>query len=215
MATRESVVYRGERFWLQTSGAYFQSGRKAAPERLLHRRVWSDTHGPIPDGEEVHHLDLDWRNNDPANLELRPPGSHQRDHMRQRLHNPVERTRLYEYLWKARLAAAAWHSSPTGIAWHRAHGRNTWVGRKTRDAACERCGLPFGAFFVGTRFCSRACAQAVAWSSGRYKTSERVCLHCGATFLANRHRTTACCSRLCSNRHRAGHPRLQPDAHGA
>src|ERR1035437_5451807 len=84
MATREFMERNGEKFWIQSSGRYYQSGRKNVAERLLHRRVWSDAHGPIPAGMHVHHRDGDWRNNALENLELVVPRPHRADHMRAR-----------------------------------------------------------------------------------------------------------------------------------
>src|SRR4051812_39527242 len=112
MADREFVLYRGRKFWLQTSGQYFQDGRKNSPERLLHRRVWTDHFGAIPDGFEVHHKDGNWRNDDPANYELRAAGAHQREHMRLRLEKPGELDKAVECLARGRVKAAKWHGSP-------------------------------------------------------------------------------------------------------
>jgi hypothetical protein len=35
-----------------------------------HRVVWTHVNGPIPNGKQINHLDLDKRNNQPLNLEL-------------------------------------------------------------------------------------------------------------------------------------------------
>lgn len=55
--------YNGKDYYL--CGQYFQ--RKG--ERL-HRKVWEETHGEIPSGYEVHHIDEDKANNQPENLKL-------------------------------------------------------------------------------------------------------------------------------------------------
>src|SRR5215471_4035343 len=202
LAAREFVLYRGEKFWLQTTGRYFQSGRKDSPERLLHRRVWSDANGPIPEGFEIHHRDSDWRNNDPTNLELVPISKHKRDHMRDRLLNPAALQQNRDWLVLAREAAAKWHGSEVGIEWHKQHGVATWEGREPVNAKCVVCGKKYKTFFPErSDYCSSACAQRVAFR--RYFTDTRQCAWCGKEFVANRHRTTACCSRTCSNRKRA------------
>jgi len=46
---------------------------------LEHRKVMHDL-GFVVDGMEVHHVDRNRQNNDPANLELLAPGEHQRMH---------------------------------------------------------------------------------------------------------------------------------------
>lgn len=199
MAKYEHVVYRGEKFWLQTTGRYFQSRRKGEVERLLHRRIWSDRHGPIPEGMVVHHIDGDWRNNDIANLALLSHSEHAAEHMRERLALPGAAERNAEWLDRARIAAAEWHGSDEGLAWHREHGKQTWEGRDPVDAVCSKCGATFQTYFPSrARFCSTACMQAVAFR--RYFTEQRTCAWCGVEFMANRHRKTACCSRVCGNR---------------
>ena len=47
---------------------------------LKHRYIWEQHNGPIPDGYEVHHKDLDSHNNDIANLELMAVHDHRSYH---------------------------------------------------------------------------------------------------------------------------------------
>ena len=196
MATRKFVLYRGEKFWLQTTGRYFQSGRKDAKERLLHRRIWTDRRGPIPAGYVVHHKDGDWTNNSIGNLELVLGSEHARHHKRERLAKPGGAEENREWLDRARVAAAQWHRSDAGVAWHVEHGKRTWAKRNAVTCKCERCGASFKSFWPDkARFCSSACAQSVYFRG--YFTEERKCAWCGKPFMANRHRKTACCSRAC------------------
>ena len=217
MATREFVVYDGRKYWVQSTGAYFQSGGKADAERLLHRRVWADAHGPIPKGFEVHHKDHDWRNNALWNLELAESGAHQREHMLRRNADPVHLADTHAALALARVAAAEWHGSEAGLAWHREHGKRTWEGRASVPMVCGECGSEFRTFFAtrggdkATKYCSKRCGERARRFGRRYITDARACAFCGKGFMANRHRKTACCSRVCSNRRRAADARLQPD----
>lgn len=200
----EFVEYQGEKFWLQTKGRYFQSGDKTQQERLLHRRIWIDHHGVIPDGFVVHHKDGDWRNNDIANLELMKLKDHMRMHMIDRWQQPSHVARFKDGLVSAREAAKEWHSSPDGIAWHKKHGKSTWVARKRELAPvqCQMCKSDILTFFPSrTRFCSRKCDRNNSYRV--HFTSERECLCCGQKFVANKYRKTAYCSRACSNRHRS------------
>lgn len=201
MAEREYVLYRGEKFFLQTTGRYYQSGRRDAPERLLHRRVWTDHHGAIPDGLVIHHIDGNWRNNDIANLVVIDHTEHMREHMRERFACPEYAARNAEYLNRAQRAAVDWHRSEEGLAWHREHGKRTWDGREPVDAVCTRCGAQFQTWFPSrARFCSHSCEQ----SAGYHKrfTLPRTCAWCGAEFMASRYKPAVCCSRTCNNRMR-------------
>jgi len=199
----ERVIYRGETYWLQTTGRYFQSGDKTAPERLLHRSVWIDHKGAIPPGFAVHHIDGNWRNNAIENLELLPSSEHHRMHMLERWQEPKHAARLREGLKKAREAAKDWHASPEGLEWHSKNGKAMWEGRGRvlSLAECLHCKGEILTFFPSrTKFCSRNCERNHDYRKNF--TSERVCAHCGAAFTANKYRKTTYCSRTCSNRAR-------------
>lgn len=195
------VEYRGERFYLQSSKKYYQSGRKGVSERLLHRRVWMDLHGPIQEGMAIHHKDGDWRNNDPSNLEELPAAEHMRVHMRERWSDEKSREVFMCGLEKAREAAKGWHASEEGIAWHREHGRQSWSKVQPQELFCAFCSVAFfGHLTAGAQFCSRACSQKATYRN-RF-TAERCCKACGQTFKGSRYRETRFCSRGCSNRSR-------------
>lgn len=51
-----------------------------AEEVYEHRRVWSEAHGPIPDGFHVHHIDGDRSNNALENLRAVSFAEHRRLH---------------------------------------------------------------------------------------------------------------------------------------
>lgn len=201
MRVPKRISHNGEAFYLQSSGRYYQSGRKDSDERLLHRRIWIDAHGPIPQGSEIHHRDGDWTNNNLANLELVPIRSHKRSHTLARWQDNEDAARMRAALEKACDAARAWHASPEGLRWHSEHGVASWANRGVRQLSCEACGKPFTARrHEVARFCSRACNQKVAQRS--YFTDERSCAYCGGRFMANRHRKARFCSKRCSNRAR-------------
>jgi hypothetical protein len=46
----------------------------------LAQAVWVDAHGPIPVGHDVHHIDEDTANDDPANLEAVKGTEHRAEH---------------------------------------------------------------------------------------------------------------------------------------
>lgn len=204
----EYVEYRGERFYVQSSGRYYSSGDTSAEVRLLHRRVWSDVNGPIPDGMAVHHKDGDWRNNDISNLELMHFEDHSKMHMAERWEKDSDRAAFHHGLQKAQEAAKAWHASPEGIEWHREIARKQWESRRPSEATCSVCSSVFYTFWGDrAKFCSKSCTNKVTYEKS--KTSERSCLMCGGVFLANKYRATAYCSRACSNRHRSARVRIE------
>lgn len=52
---------------------------------LKHRYIWEQHNGPIPDGYEVHHKDLNSHNNDITNLELMKIHDHRSYHSKQQI----------------------------------------------------------------------------------------------------------------------------------
>lgn len=85
---------------------------------------------------------------------------------------------------------------------------NWWQQREYRTETCERCGDEFQTRAVTPpRFCSKRCAAAARYASGKYDT-ERTCHLCGASFITNRHRKTRHCSDSCAAtcRHAGGCP---------
>src|ERR1700752_314884 len=138
MAVREFVLYRGEKFWLQTSGRYFQSGRKDASERLLHRRIWIDNFGEIPSGYEVHHKDYNWRESSPENLELLEGSYHSRMHMLRRNATAGGLRATHNALASARPKAAEWHKSTAGRKWHSENAQKLWDKREPITLICRK-----------------------------------------------------------------------------
>jgi HNH endonuclease len=200
---REYQLYKNEKFHLQTTGRYFQSGNKDANERLLHRRVWSDLHGPIPDGHDIHHRDGDWRNNHPDNLEAVPSSQHQRAHMLAYNAIPENYARSLAGLAKAREEAPKWHRSKEGRAWHKEHGKALWINRVKKELQCKQCGKKYETYFpTRSSFCSNNCAQKAKWHSREHFTDNRKCKNCGTTFSANKYRAVRFCSRSCAMRSR-------------
>lgn len=198
MEIPRKIIYAGETFWLQTSGRYYQSGRHNAPERLLHRRIYTDHYGPIPAGYVVHHDNENWQDNTPSNLILKLDEVHGREHMLERMADPDYRARALEGLGKAQHAARAWHSTPEGLAWHSEHGKACWDGRESVAAVCTVCGTGFDTYFPSrARFCSRSCMQREGYQ--RAKTSHGICEICGVSFVVNKYRRQACCSRKCGS----------------
>ena len=204
------VVYKGTKYFLQSTGRYYQDGHRDAPERLLHRRIWADAHGPIPEGYAVHHKNGDWTDNSLENLELLEAGEHQRIHQLERMAEPEFRRKALDALGRAQVEAAKWHSSDEGREWHKEHGRKCWEGREPVSVVCEVCGKEYQSFFpTRAHFCSKACRSKAGYF--KHKTASGVCAFCGKPFVYNKYRKQECCSRTCAIRMRCANKRLQPD----
>ena len=74
---RDIIAYAGQNYTPADVGYY----RATTGDRhYLHRRAYEDAHGPIPPGWDVHHVDHDKVNNDPANLIALSKDDHTRLH---------------------------------------------------------------------------------------------------------------------------------------
>jgi hypothetical protein len=70
-----NVTYAGRTYTVGNTGYY----RCTTGDRhLLHRRMWEDARGPIPDGWDIHHLDEDKLHNTLDNFECLPKPEHTR-----------------------------------------------------------------------------------------------------------------------------------------
>jgi hypothetical protein len=67
--------YDGKKFTLRASGYYAMT---TDDRMLMHRYVWENEKGEIPEGYDIHHLDCDKSNNSIENLECLPKAEHTR-----------------------------------------------------------------------------------------------------------------------------------------
>lgn len=205
MPTVESVEYDGV-MWhrypeskRRSDREYFKRTPPDGRPVYLHRQVWEDNFGAIPDGWHVHHKDEDCQNNDPANLECLSPAEHRSHHG---AWNGRQREYL-EHLAKIRPLTKAWHASEEGIEWHRRHGIRTWQNRVPLRKTCDQCGEAFDDpnRRDTNRFCSNKCKSAWRRAHG-LDNEQRKCEQCGGEFTVNKYRRTRFCSRSCAQRSR-------------
>lgn len=196
MANLEYTFYKGRKFWIQSNGRYFQDGSKTRKERLLHRVIWSDHNGPIPEGMCVHHKDRNWRNNDLSNLELMPHSDHSRMHTIECMREPEYARTAAIGLEKAREAAKAWHSSEAGKLWHSQHGKDVWAKRTKKTFQCVVCGKACESVTRIAKYCSTRCRNKYAIK--KYTDSVRNCVVCNKEFVAFKYLKTRHCSSKCS-----------------
>lgn len=158
MARREIIEFKGVKYYRypdspkRTHRVYFQRQGKQ-----LHRAIWEDANGPIPDGFEVHHKDGNPLNNSVDNLEALPRSRHKAESARAR--------RYWEFVcsWcgavfvKQSNLAGENHfcSSKCKQAWRYANKSDM------RDKVCAECGITFSVYISNwytQKHCSRSCA---------------------------------------------------------
>lgn len=71
------VEWRGRKFTRRENGYYAET---TGNREYLHRAMWMEAHGPIPDGYEVHHRNGDKEINDLGNFELLSSVEHGKAH---------------------------------------------------------------------------------------------------------------------------------------
>lgn len=197
--SKQRTTYAGFTFHVQSTGRYFSTRQPILGERLLHRIVWTQAFGPVPDKHEIHHINEDWTDNRIENLECIDAVEHQRAHMLEKYKDPEFKAARLKDLEAGQMAAKAWHSSPEGIEWHKQHAKNAWINRKPKTYTCKCCGLVFDSMRAyGVEFCSLSCRQKVRFQEN--KTAIGTCVLCDASFNFNKYKKQECCSKGCSNK---------------
>ena len=136
---------------------YSRSGGRG----FLHRDIWQQANGAIPDGYIVHHIDGDTLNNALCNLACITVKQHCDEHAEaNRAYGRSEKQK--GHLASIRGKAAAWHKSPEGVAWHAQHGKASWKNRVEVHLVCQHCGEGFESFVSTALYCSKPC-QNKAW----------------------------------------------------
>lgn len=193
---QETLKYKGQTYFLQSSGRYFQNGNRGVQERLLHRVIWIEHNGEIPEGLEVHHKNGDWRDNRIENMELMSKSEHMRLHMNAKYLDPGWRAIYCAALPKAREAAKVWHKSEAGRAWHKIHGKTVMdkVFSEKIPLVCEECGKEFQGFKAKPgRICGPNCWQKVFRKKHNKILEKRNCRKCNSAFEVGRISTRKNC----------------------
>jgi endogenous inhibitor of DNA gyrase (YacG/DUF329 family) len=115
---------------------YFSRGGKK-----LHRSVWEQAFGKIPDGHHIHHKDSNPSNNNIENLECLAAS----DHRKQTHVERKKRGYKSEISELARKKAAEWHQSEEGRLWHKRHAERSkgWTKWKRIIKNCKYCNKEF------------------------------------------------------------------------
>ena len=178
--------YKGRNYTF-VSERYYGNG-----DKRLHRVVYEDHHGPIPEGHHIHHKDHDRHNNAIENLELMTASDHLSYH--RSLQPDIE------FSQAARDAAAEWHGSEEGRAWHKEHYEaHAHLLHKKGKFTCKHCGTDYEAvisYTHGNDYCSNKCKTAARLKSG-VDDVVRVCVVCSTEFTINKYVKTETCSKSC------------------
>lgn len=136
----------------------------------LHRVIWEEAHGKIPDGHDIHHKNGDTSDNRLENLECLSRAAHRSQHC---VPDPTPQ-QLYKREWSRRNRAPRKKAEPT---------------KKT----CQQCGKDYETFQPKrSKFCSTACQQLSHQVGEQFRT----CAVCGAAFTT-RNATRTVCSEQC------------------
>lgn len=189
------IIYRGVKYnWFDN---YYRRHHfsKEIPSNL-HRAVWIDHFGPIPEDHHIHHKDANRKNCHVENLQCLDRFTHL---SRTGKNNKYLKSKEHlEHLERIRDKTKEWHASPEGLEWHRKHGKKTWENRKTVTKKCLCCGKDYEACFSSrSKFCNANCKAQARRNSG-VDNENRQCVMCQKYFVIDRYMKTKTCSRACA-----------------
>lgn len=198
-----SVTYKGKRFVKDMKNGYYHANARIdgrPTTLLLHRVIWEDNNGKIPDGYQVHHKDHNKDNNSIENLELMLQSEHMRMHTLKRIADgDID---LEENMRRRQQAAIKWHKSAEGRAWHSIHAKECAKKWGMVKKVCENCGCEYEVKVISrnkSRFCSNSCKSAWRRKNGLDDVT-RVCACCGKEFVVNKYSRQKCCGLSCARR---------------
>lgn len=193
--------WAGRRWYLNKSSGYYTNN----DGYLLHRAVWGAANGPIPEGSEINHVDLDRSNNRITNLQVLSKVEHLKWH--------AQLKAVYPPLRKPTSPEQAEYSRK---GWERRRGNLI-------DLTCEWCSASFQKPAGSTaKYCStshgtlfrRREAGQFGWTvEKRQQASEKrkaqwalkpkeakhyECQECGTAFVSTAQRAKWC-SRSCGS----------------
>lgn len=193
------VYFNGMKFTRdENTGYYLNSTNRIR----LHRYVWEQTHGKIPKGYHIHHIDGDKSNNDISNLMMLTPTEHLSYHGNKRANENYE-TMVKNLDLNARPKANEWHASEKGREWHKKHYNDMKTKlHKETEFKCEQCNKRFVAINNGkNRFCSNNCKSKWRRVNGLDDVIKE-CVYCEGKFTSNKYSKRKTCSRRCANKQR-------------
>ena len=187
------VEYKGKRFVKDMKHGYYHAhfGDKV---KSLHRVVWEDNFGEIPNGFHIHHIDGNKDNNEISNLEMINAHDHLSNHSKANFE--ANREEITNRLLEAQELAKSWHKSEEGREWHSKHGKAVFSKISELEFECVNCGNKFKSKNRHARFCSNKCRSAFRRKL-HVDDVERRCEVCGTVFITNKYSKRRFCSWRC------------------
>lgn len=203
------LEYKGRKYYLQSTGRYYaRAKRHNETEALLHRVIWQENFGDIPDGFHIHHIDGDWTNNEPDNLECISPSEHYDKHrsMYEARNNSIENI---EHLKKIREKAIEWSRSETGRKRLQEIGRQNYKNKPIVEKKCVVCGAVFKTKQPEQhKYCSKKCKSRKHEETRKKEVSK--CLECKKEFKTRAGGKAKYCSYSCASKSRMREQELHP-----
>jgi hypothetical protein len=207
---QEAIIYKGIAFKKKATGYYeCTQQRKSNPNRqtFLHRYVWVEEVGSIPDKFHVHHKDGNRANNELSNLECVDATTHVK------LHADIfgKTDHVCVVCGKTFTAAPQYIKKGfCGMSCQNKARRLSGIDDETR--VCTECGYSFLVNkYKKTRLCSRKCQDGLQSRTEKERQKDRpvfshICKWCGAGYLSKKEKVLkGFCSIKCTNaegRHR-------------
>ena len=194
---KKYAIYNGKVYVRDDKTGYYLN---STSRKRLHRVVYENEVGPIPDGFEIHHIDRDKSNNEISNLQCLSKREHAILHGTSLTKEEKEK-RAKNIVKYAMPKAKEWHSTEQGKTWHSQHGRESYKQRAINIYTCDNCENPFETkhiYSVGNKFCSNKCKSAYRRKKG-LDDIQRRCICCGENFTINKYSKKQKCE-ICKNK---------------
>jgi len=188
------VIYKDRKYKTGKGRKYLTCGSsRYIYSRYLHRQIWFDNYGKIPDGYSVHHKDENRFNNDISNLEILTHVDHCKLHMAKRVkENPEQFKKLAKI---GREYAKEWHKTKEGNEWHIKQAKKYNFGNFIYgDRECDYCGKKYIQRQAVSKFCCNNCKAAFRRESG-VDNVEAKCYTCKQKFIKNKYQSVKYCSK--------------------
>ena len=148
--------YHNIKFTLDEKSGYYQN---STIHKSLHRFVWEENNGVIPNGYEIHHIDFNKSNNHISNLIMLSKKEHLEIHSKS-LTDQQRQFRRDNMNNVARPKAIEWHKSKEGLEWHKKHYQECLKESKPKiKRVCVFCGSEFIGY-SNSNYCSNKCKSA-------------------------------------------------------